>query len=63
MEKEVHPMSALILIITFAILFFAGYRFMEHLDHALDNGSLHPYWDSEEEQISKLTLPAQKKAS
>lgn len=63
MEKEVPPMSALILIVTFAILFFAGYLFMDHLDHALDNGILHPYWDSKEEQISKLPLSAQKKAS
>lgn len=56
-------MSALILIITFVILFFAGYGFMEHLDRALDHGILHPYWDSEEEQNSRRTLSTQKKAS
>lgn len=63
MEKEVPNMSALILIITFVILFFAGYGFMEHLDRALDHGILHPYWDSEEEQNSRRTLSTQKKAS
>lgn len=56
-------MSAFILIVTFVVLFLAGYRFMEHLDHALDHGILHPYRDSEEEQLSKPALLPQKKAS
>lgn len=56
-------MSALMLIVTFVILFLAGYRFMEHLDRALDHGILHPYWDSEEEQLSNPALSTQKKAS
>lgn len=56
-------MSALILTVTFAILFFAGFHFMKHLDSALDHGILHPYWDSEEEQLSKSSLYSQKKAS
>ena len=61
--KEVYPMSALIIIITSLILFFAGYWFMGRLDHALDSGTLHPYWDSEEERNSRINLSVEKKAS
>lgn len=56
-------MSALIIIITSIALFFAGYWFMGRLDRALDSGTLHPYWDSEEERISGINLSVQKKAS
>lgn len=56
-------MTALILIATFIFLFFAGYWFMERLDHALHSGVMHPFWDSEGECISILTPSIQKKAS
>lgn len=56
-------MTALLLIATFTFLFFVGYRFMDCLDHALDNGNLHPYWDSEEEQEGGSMPFGQKKAS
>ncbi len=56
-------MSALIIILTAIVLFLAGYWFMGRLDRVLDSGTLHPYWDSEEERISAMNLSVQKKAS
>lgn len=56
-------MTALIIIPTFIFLFAAGYWFMGRLDRALDSGTLHPYWSSEEERIATIAPSPQKIAS